>query len=72
MALDIIGFILLSTHIVAVGIIILWVGLGKPKTVARFRRSLRHEVLEMRQFRGCTLSLGALNDLLKSRGMHRP
>jgi hypothetical protein len=49
MALDIIGFILVSTHIVTIGIIILWFGLGKPKTMAKFRSSFKHRVLGMKK-----------------------
>ncbi len=49
MALDIIGFILVSTHIVTIGIIILWFGLGKPKTMAKFRSSFKQRVLGMRK-----------------------
>jgi hypothetical protein len=45
MALDIIGFVLVSTHIITIGIIVLWFGLGKPKTMAKFRTSFKQHVL---------------------------
>ncbi len=48
MALDIIGFILVSTHILTVGVIILWFGLGKPKTAAKFRSAFKQHVLGMK------------------------
>jgi hypothetical protein len=45
MALDIIGFILVSTHVLTIGVIVLWFGFGKPKTMAKFRASIKQHVL---------------------------
>jgi hypothetical protein len=45
MALDIIGFILVSSHIITVAIIVLWFGLGKPKSMAQFRTRFKEQVL---------------------------
>lgn len=45
MALDIIGFILVSTHVLTIGVIVLWFGFGKPKTMAKFRASFKQHVL---------------------------
>ncbi|MDE1155557.1 MAG: hypothetical protein PW735_07465 [Acidobacteriaceae bacterium] len=34
MALDIIAFLVVASHVLAIGLIILWFGLGKPKSRA--------------------------------------
>jgi hypothetical protein len=49
MTLDIIGFILVSTHIVTIGVIILWFGLGKPKTLAKFNAVFKQQVLGIKK-----------------------
>jgi len=49
MALDIIGFILVFTHILTVGIIILWFGLGKPKSAAQFWNRFKEQMLGIKK-----------------------
>lgn len=36
MALEITGIILAASHLLTIGLLILWFGLGKPKSVAQF------------------------------------
>jgi hypothetical protein len=45
MTLDIIGIILVSSHIVTVAVILLWFGLDKPKSMAQFRIRFKKRVL---------------------------
>lgn len=48
MALDIIGLIIVITHVITVGTILLWIGLGKPKTMEKFRAVFKEQVLGIR------------------------
>ena len=51
MALDIIGFILVSSHVLTVALIILWFGLGKPKSMAQFRTRFKEQMLGIKKRR---------------------
>jgi hypothetical protein len=48
MALDIIGLIIVITHVITIGTILLWIGLGKPKTMDKFRAVFKQQVLGMK------------------------
>ena len=45
MALDIIGLVIVISHVLAIGTIILWIGLGKPKTTEKFRAAFKEHAL---------------------------
>ena len=45
MAIEIIGIVLVATHILAIALIILWFGLGIPKSMAQFRVVFKKQVL---------------------------
>ena len=49
MALDIIGFILVSSHVLTVALIILWFGLGKPKSMSQFRTRFKEQMLGIKK-----------------------
>lgn len=51
MALDIIGFILVSSHVLTVALIILWFGLGKPKSMAQFCTRFKEQMLGVKKRR---------------------
>ncbi|ACO34394.1 MULTISPECIES: hypothetical protein [Acidobacterium] len=40
-AIEIIGVILATSHVLTVGLIVLWFGLNKPKTLTLFRQRFR-------------------------------
>lgn len=41
------GLALVASHIVTVGLIVLWFGLGKPKSAAEFWKRFRKEFLSL-------------------------
>ncbi|MBT9330899.1 hypothetical protein [Paracidobacterium acidisoli] len=41
MAMEIIGLIIVVSHLMVMGALILWFGLGKPTTAAKFRQRFR-------------------------------
>jgi hypothetical protein len=45
MALEIIGFILASSHVLTVAILLLWFGLGKPTSRAQFTNRFKEQML---------------------------
>lgn len=47
MFLDILGALLVASHIVTVAIIVLWFGLGKPRSRKEFWRRFKGEFLSL-------------------------
>jgi hypothetical protein len=45
MFVEILGLFLVLTHVVTVGVIVMWFGLGKPRTPAEFWRRFKREFL---------------------------
>lgn len=41
--MEIIGIVIVASHLVVIGTIVLWFGLRKPSTVAEFRRRFMRE-----------------------------
>jgi hypothetical protein len=47
-AIEIIGVILATSHVLTVALIVLWFGLNKPKNLATFRQRFRAAVIPAR------------------------
>lgn len=47
MTLEIVGFLLVLTHVATVALLVLWFGLKKPTTFAEFWRRFKREFLSI-------------------------
>lgn len=45
MVMEVVGLIIVVLHLMAMGLLILWFGLGKPTSAAKFRTRFKHEFL---------------------------
>lgn len=46
--MEVIALLIVLSHVVVIGAILLWFGLGKPKTAAKFRREFKKQFLGIR------------------------
>lgn len=52
MALEVVGAVMVASHIFAVTAILFWLGTGKPTSMAQFRARLKKECRGLIPFRG--------------------
>lgn len=46
MVMEIVGGVIVLSHLIVIGAIILWLGLGKPTTAASFRKRFKSQFLK--------------------------